>query len=645
MLEAGQEIELEQGVYRLVTPLNHGNQGQVWRARLHDGTEYAFKTLRPHDDPQVTGDLAQRLSNEIAFLRMIPDPEAHFIIPCLDAGEWRDGEQTYPAFVMPCLPRRLANLERAPDGATLLRWAMQIAEALRWLHAQTREGRHPIHRDIKPDNILLTEGGELRLIDFGIATMAGATGTLAHRDAAYFAPEQRLPIQPGACAEEDLVFPSPKSDLYCLGLILFRMTIGRGAVPKAQLRLRNEQTRLEHIAKLATDGRGLIGQIGGLEAKERAELRNAAIDLLQGGARGTLVQRRCSLPNLPQLAEVFADQVALLLAPAPEERPDAAAALTAFERLQEALAPGVERIALSVTASEVAAEEDLVLRVEVEGWGLPAHGRWLQLSVDGEPLSSDPEREPQEEPFVSGIQHWDFRYRPSIDHVGNHRAAVMCQVAGKTLTANIEFLVEVTPDQLWAAGGPHRLKAVRLDPRTEWLDHLMREARKRGDREQLLGYLRYLHGQLPDNTIVADQIHNLERTLQKREGWVATYLRPLVYALPACAIALGSNRLFPEIAASHDPGDDDALAVIEYDDRRADYLLLHSRDPSERAQGYALAEAAAERGDVNAMIWLAYRHDLGDGVSPDARVAARWYAAAAQAGDQVAAERLAELRR
>jgi serine/threonine-protein kinase len=238
MLEAGQEIELERGVYRLVTPLNHGNQGQIWRAvRLRDGAEYAFKTLLPRDDPRVNEGLVQRLRDEIAFLQGLPDPEAHFIIPCLDAGEWRDGDQVYPAFVMPCLPERLAALERAPDGATLLRWATQIAEALRWIHAQTHGGRTPVHRDIKPEKSLLTAGGELRLIDFGIAKAMGGTGTLGHRDAAYFAPEQRLPIQPGACAEDDVVAPSPKSDLYCLGLILFRMTIGRSAVPKAQLRL------------------------------------------------------------------------------------------------------------------------------------------------------------------------------------------------------------------------------------------------------------------------------------------------------------------------------------------------------------------------------------------------------------------------
>ncbi|MBU0500072.1 MAG: protein kinase [Gammaproteobacteria bacterium] len=323
MIEAGQEIKLERYSYRLNTPLNHGNQGQVWRATgLHDGTEYAFKTLLSHDDPQIQSDLAQRLRDEIAFLQNLPDPEAHFIIPCQDAGEWEYGWRRYPAFVMPLLPVRLTAHDRAPDGAALLRWAAQIAEALRWLLAQGQGGRNLVHRDIKPDNILLTDEGDLRLIDFGIAKAMGGTGTLGHRDMSYFAPEQRLPIRPGAYADEDVVSPSPKSDLYCLGLILFRLAIGRSAVPKAQLRLREDRTRGEHIARLKEGGRGLIGEIGGLEAKERRELRDAVKGLLEGNTGGTLVfQGRPSLPDLPLIAEVFAEQVERLLAPAPRSDP------------------------------------------------------------------------------------------------------------------------------------------------------------------------------------------------------------------------------------------------------------------------------------------------------------------------------------
>ncbi len=661
---------------------------------------------------------------------------------------------------MPCLPERLAALERAPDGATLLRWATQIAEeALRWIHAKTRDGRIPVHRDIKPENILLTAEGDLRLIDFGIAKAMGGTGTLGHRDAAYFAPEQRLPIQPGACAEDDVVAPSPKSDLYCLGLILFRMTIGRSAVPNAQLRLREDRIRSEHIAKLNAGGRGLIGEIGGLEAKERRELKDAAISLLQGGAAGTLVfQGRPSLPDLPLLAETFVEQVGWLLAPDPAERPDAAEARTAFERLQDALVPSVERIASSAVPSEVTAEEELTLRVEVVGRGLPAHGRWLQLSVDGKPASIEPTSESRQEPFVSGTHHWDFSDRPTLDQAGPHRAEVRCQAAGKTYEASVEYLVKATSEQLWATGEPHRrLEALGLDPRPEWLDRLVREARTLGDRARLLERLKQLHDQHPDNEGLARRIRDIENA----PVVTPSYLRPLVYALTVAMVAVGGYWLLvqtqksappgppppatagqpskavtpavatpdpvtptietpasavtepapletpppgepdtdaalaqaatggdptaiqaaiPELTRRAQAGDgdahlwlgylratgvgvaedrpqarrhyqkalelgaDEAQAAIDDLDRLAD-LLLRSRDPAERTQGYALAEAAAEAGDVNALVWLGYRYDRGDGVSPDAAEAARWYAAAEQAGDRVAAERLTELRR
>jgi TPR repeat protein len=81
---------------------------------------------------------------------------------------------------------------------------------------------------------------------------------------------------------------------------------------------------------------------------------------------------------------------------------------------------------------------------------------------------------------------------------------------------------------------------------------------------------------------------------------------------------------------------------IDNIDRYAD-MLLASRDPDERQQGYRIAQAAAEAGDINAMLWLAFRHERGDGVEISQDRASHWYGKAAAAGDAVAAERLARL--
>ncbi len=92
--------------------------------------------------------------------------------------------------------------------------AAQIAEALRAAH-----DRGVVHRDIKPHNILITEAGDIKVTDFGIAraassstmTKTGAVMGTAH----YISPEQAMGESVG-----------PTSDLYSLGVLLYEMVTG-----------------------------------------------------------------------------------------------------------------------------------------------------------------------------------------------------------------------------------------------------------------------------------------------------------------------------------------------------------------------------------------------------------------------------------
>ncbi|MDF1527294.1 MAG: serine/threonine-protein kinase [bacterium] len=93
--------------------------------------------------------------------------------------------------------------------------AMAISEALHYAHSKGMA-----HRDVKPGNIMLSDSGEIRLMDFGIVSVAGAgdltvTGQILGTPA-YMSPEQ--------IAEEEL---GPGADLFSLGAVLYEMIAGR----------------------------------------------------------------------------------------------------------------------------------------------------------------------------------------------------------------------------------------------------------------------------------------------------------------------------------------------------------------------------------------------------------------------------------
>jgi eukaryotic-like serine/threonine-protein kinase len=105
--------------------------------------------------------------------------------------------------------------EGSLDPSTAVKLCSQVAEALRFAHE-----RGVIHRDVKAQNILLTEAGDAKVADFGIARAAAATTTsqshLILGTASYMSPEQAKGEPVG-----------PPSDLYSLGIVLYEMLTGK----------------------------------------------------------------------------------------------------------------------------------------------------------------------------------------------------------------------------------------------------------------------------------------------------------------------------------------------------------------------------------------------------------------------------------
>ncbi len=206
------------GPWLLHERLGMGGMAAVWRATRADALparEVALKLPLAHAGSTR---LAERFSREQAILARLEHP---YIARLYEAGVAEDGT---PWLAMECvqgLPiddwcdlHKLGVRER-------LALFLQVLEALQYAHA-----RLVIHRDLKPSNIFVTEGGQVRLLDFGIAKLLAADEqveatalTQAHlrmMTPAFAAPEQ---VQGQAL--------TTAVDIYALGVVLYQLLLGR----------------------------------------------------------------------------------------------------------------------------------------------------------------------------------------------------------------------------------------------------------------------------------------------------------------------------------------------------------------------------------------------------------------------------------
>ena len=202
------------GPYELLDELGQGGMGIVYRARHRElGSLCAVKILiaGEHASPAA---IARFHREAGAVARMGKHPN---IISVFDMGT--EGNLAY--YAMELVPgRSLASLlrERRP---TLAEAALLVEKVARALHHAHRHG--VIHRDVKPDNIVLREDGEPQVMDFGLAREVGGgerlsvTGEVMGTPA-YMAPEQARGL-PGAT--------DARTDVYALGAVLYEMIAGR----------------------------------------------------------------------------------------------------------------------------------------------------------------------------------------------------------------------------------------------------------------------------------------------------------------------------------------------------------------------------------------------------------------------------------
>jgi serine/threonine-protein kinase len=199
------------GRYRLEAKLGSGGMSTVYLAK--DETldrPVAVKVM--HREMSEQADQLERFRQEARAVAKISHPN---VVSVIDAGE--DGGFPYIVFEYvegETLKQRISRVG-ALDIQEAIAYAIEIARGLGIAH-----GRNLVHRDIKPQNVLIDDEGRAKLTDFGISRQLeqdGMTATgrvLGTTD--YVAPEQAM----GHPAD-------PRSDIYSLGVVLYEMLVGQ----------------------------------------------------------------------------------------------------------------------------------------------------------------------------------------------------------------------------------------------------------------------------------------------------------------------------------------------------------------------------------------------------------------------------------
>jgi eukaryotic-like serine/threonine-protein kinase len=205
------------GAYNILEEIGHGGMGEVYRAGRADGQyekEVAIKLVRGGYD---TAAVLERFRHERQILASLDHPN---IARLLDGGTTDEG---IPYLVMELIEGTPIDQYCNAQHLTVtdrLRLFLQVCSAVQYAHQ-----RLVIHRDIKPGNILVTQEGVPKLLDFGIAKILDPLSSSETTVAGPMTPEYASPEQ---IRNEPI---TTATDVYSLGVVLYRLVTGRSPYP------------------------------------------------------------------------------------------------------------------------------------------------------------------------------------------------------------------------------------------------------------------------------------------------------------------------------------------------------------------------------------------------------------------------------
>ncbi len=212
--QAGVQAGHRAGPYKLLRPIGRGGMCTVWLAE-HTGRRGRprFAVKLPHQAPDAN--LARRMARERDITAQMAHPN---VTRLRDAGTDADGRPYLVLDRVDGKPLDQWCQQQQIDIDGRLRLGVQLARALAHVHS-----RGVVHRDLKPANVLVSAGGQVHLLDFGIACQCpaaappeGASASELSLTPAYASPEQRR--------GDATTF---SSDMFSLGIVMFELLTGQ----------------------------------------------------------------------------------------------------------------------------------------------------------------------------------------------------------------------------------------------------------------------------------------------------------------------------------------------------------------------------------------------------------------------------------
>ncbi len=272
------------GRYQLMFLLGQGGMGEVHLARLTGAAGFEklciVKTILPAMQADIN--FVERFHHEARVLVQLT--HSH-IAQVYDMGE-ADGTlymsiEYVPGVDLSRVLRRVVQAQTAVPVPIAIHLAQQVAEALGYAHRKTGPDGVPlgiVHRDVSPQNVMVSYDGEAKVIDFGLAKSAGRSNrtmpSTVMGKLGYMSPEQALgkPLD-------------SRSDIYSAGIVLWEMLAGRPLFGDGTMAEMVARMAMPEVPSLRTVRPGLS------ETLDRLVLRTLAVDPSDRFARADEMSR------------------------------------------------------------------------------------------------------------------------------------------------------------------------------------------------------------------------------------------------------------------------------------------------------------------------------------------------------------------